>query len=102
MKRAHLALGVLDAEVSQKDYSQRLGCRPALLIPKVCVVAHGCGQPVDPESGPRRGGARRGHGSGDVVRSLMLSSSDYLDGVLGRPSLLFICASESICLRALS
>jgi hypothetical protein len=32
----------------------------------------------------------------------MLSSSDYLDGVLGRLNLLFLCASESICFRALS
>ena len=33
MKRVHLALRVLDAEVSSKDYSQRLGCRPDLLNP---------------------------------------------------------------------
>jgi hypothetical protein len=32
----------------------------------------------------------------------MLSSSDYWDGVLGRLSLLVLCASESICFRALS
>jgi len=33
MKRFHLALGVLDVETSAQDYSQRLGCRPDLLIP---------------------------------------------------------------------
>jgi hypothetical protein len=32
----------------------------------------------------------------------MLSSSDYLERVLGRLNLLFLCASESICFRALS
>jgi hypothetical protein len=32
----------------------------------------------------------------------MLSSSDYLEGVLGILNLLFLCASESICFRALS
>ena len=69
---------------------------------KVCVVAHGRGQSVDPKSGPQEGGARRGHGSGDVFRREMLSSSDYGDGVLDRLSLLVLCASESICFRALS
>jgi len=33
MKRFHLALGVSDVEASVDDYSQRLGCRPGLLIP---------------------------------------------------------------------
>jgi hypothetical protein len=32
----------------------------------------------------------------------MLSNSDQLDGILGRLSLLVLCASESICFRALS
>lgn len=33
MKRFHIALGVLDIEASARDYSQRLGCQPDLLIP---------------------------------------------------------------------
>jgi hypothetical protein len=33
LKRFHLALGVADVEASTGDYSQRLGCRPDLLIP---------------------------------------------------------------------
>jgi extradiol dioxygenase family protein len=33
MKRFHLAVGVSDVEASADDYSQRLGCRPDLLIP---------------------------------------------------------------------
>ena len=32
----------------------------------------------------------------------MVSGGDYLDGVLGRLSLLVSCASKSICFRALS
>jgi len=32
MKRFHIALGVADVEASADDYSQRLGCRPDLLI----------------------------------------------------------------------
>jgi hypothetical protein len=48
------------------------------------------------------GGARRGHGSGDVVGVAMLSSSDYLDGVLGGLSLLVLFVSKSIRFRALS
>ena len=32
MKRFHLALGVSDVESSADDSSQRLGCRPGLLI----------------------------------------------------------------------
>ena len=33
MKRFHLALDIADVESSADDYSQRLGCRPGLLIP---------------------------------------------------------------------
>jgi len=33
MKRFHIALGISDVEASADDYSQRLGCRPDLLIP---------------------------------------------------------------------
>ncbi len=33
MKRFHIALGVSDVEASARDYSQRLGCQPDLLIP---------------------------------------------------------------------
>jgi catechol 2,3-dioxygenase-like lactoylglutathione lyase family enzyme len=33
LKRFHIALGVADVEASADDYSQRLGCRPDLLIP---------------------------------------------------------------------
>ena len=69
-KRFHIALGVSDVEASADDYSQRLGCRQDLLIPgkyalwrtdavnlSIRKVAH------------KEGGACRGHGSGDVVRS---------------------------------
>ena len=33
MKRFHTVLGLSDVEASADDYSQRLGCRPDLLIP---------------------------------------------------------------------
>ncbi len=33
MKTVHIALGVLDIEASVRDYSQRLGSRPAVVIP---------------------------------------------------------------------
>ena len=57
MKRFHLALGVADVEASADDYSQRLGCRPDLLIPGKYALC--CGvrmrSTFDPERGPRRG-----------------------------------------------
>ncbi len=52
--------------------------------------------------------ARRGCGASGAggwengLEEAMLSSSDYLDRVLGGLSLLARCASKSICLRALS
>ncbi|MEO5630801.1 MAG: hypothetical protein ABIQ24_05440 [Nitrospiraceae bacterium] len=61
MKRFYAASGVADMESSDDDYSQRLGCRPDLLIPGKYAF--------DSESGHEEDGARRGHGSGDVVRS---------------------------------
>lgn len=33
MKKFHLAIGVTDIARSVEDYSHRLGCRPALVIP---------------------------------------------------------------------
>src|SRR5258708_6853223 len=33
MKRIHIALGVRNIAASVKDYSKRLGCRPAVVIP---------------------------------------------------------------------
>jgi hypothetical protein len=70
MKRVHLALGVLDAEVSPKNYSQRLGCRPDLLIPgKYALWRTDAVNLSIRKVGHEEGGVRRGHGSGDVVRS---------------------------------
>ncbi len=33
MKTIHIALGVVDVEASERDYSQRLGCKPDVVIP---------------------------------------------------------------------
>jgi hypothetical protein len=52
--------------------------------------------------GHEEGAARWGQGLGKCSEEAMLSSSDYLDRVLGGLSLLARCASKSICLRALS
>jgi len=32
MKRFHIALGVADVQASIEDYSQRLGCRPSVVV----------------------------------------------------------------------
>ncbi len=33
MKKIHIAIGVLDIKRSIEDYSQRLGCQPAVVVP---------------------------------------------------------------------
>ena len=70
MKRLHLALGVADVVASADDYLQRFGCQPDLLISgtyglwRTDAVNLSIGH-----VGHEEGGARRRHGSGDVVRS---------------------------------
>lgn len=87
---------------SAQDSLQRLGYRPDLLLPgKYALWCKGAvnlsiRELAHTESRARRGG--RAAGSGVAV----LSSSDYLDGVFGRFSLLGPCASISICFRAWS
>ena len=69
MKRVHLALGVLDAEVSPKDYSQRRGCRPDLLIPgKYALWRTDAVNLSIRKLAHKEGGSLLWHGSGDVVR----------------------------------
>ena len=91
----HIALGVVDREASADDYSQRLGCRLDLLIPGKYAFRFG-------KWATKKVGLAGGMGRAMWSGVAMLSSSDYLDGVLGRLNLLFLCASESICFRALS
>ena len=103
MKRVHLALGVLDAEVSPKDYSQRRGCRPDLLIPgKYALWRTDAVNLSIRKVGHEEGRLAGGMGRAMWLGVAMLSSSDYLDGALGRLSLLVPCASKSIRFRVLS
>jgi hypothetical protein len=70
VKRVSLALGITDVESSADDSSQRLGCRPDLLIPgKYALWRTDAVNLSIRKVGHEEGGARRGHGSGDVVRS---------------------------------
>ena len=103
MKRVHLALGVADdVEVSIDDSLQRLGCRSDLLVPGAHVLWRTDAVNLSIRRvGHEEGGARRGHGRAMWSGVAMLSNSNYLDGVLGRLNLLFLCAIESICFRAL-
>lgn len=102
-KGFHIALSVADAEASAHNYSQRLGCRPDLPISgkyalwRTDAVSLSI-RKVGHEEGGLAGGMGRAMWSGVT----MLSSSDHLDGVLCRLSLLVRFASESICFRALS
>ena len=69
LKRFHLALGVADVEASSGDYSQRLGCRPDLLIPGEYALWRTDAVNLSIwKVGHEEGGTHRGHGSGDVVR----------------------------------
>ena len=62
MKRFHLALGVSDVEASVYDYSQRLGCRPGLLIPgKYALWRTDAVNLSIRKVGHEAGGACRGH-----------------------------------------
>ena len=70
MKILHLAFGVADVESSADDYSQRLGCRPALLIlGKYALWRTDAVNLSIRKVSHEEGGALRWHGSGDVVRS---------------------------------
>ena len=69
MKRFHVALGISDVGSPAGDYSLRRGSWPDLL-------SHGTyafwrkdvvNQSIR-KAGQEEGGARRGHGSGDVIR----------------------------------
>ena len=103
MKGFHIALGVADVEASADDYLQRLGCRPDLLIPGMYALWRTDGSTCRfGKWATKRVGLAGGMGRAMWSGVAMLSSSDYLDGVLGRLNLLFLCASESICFRALS
>ena len=69
-KRFHIALGVADLESSAHDYSQRLGCRPDLLVSeKYALWRKDTVNLSIRKLAYKEGGARRGYGSGDVVRS---------------------------------
>ena len=103
MKRFHIALGVSDMEASADDYWQRLGCRPDLLIPGKDALGAWMRSTCRFGKWPtKRVGLTGGMGWAMLSGVALLSSSDYLEGVLGRFNLLFLCASESICFRALS
>jgi len=102
-KGFHIALSVADAEASAHNYLQRLGCRPGLPISG--KYALWCTDAVNLSI--RKVGHEEGRLAGGMGRAMwssvtMLSSSDHLDGVLCRLSLLVRFASESICFRALS
>jgi hypothetical protein len=90
-------------EASADDYWQRLGCRPDLLIPGKDALGAWMRSTCRFGKWPtKRAGLTGGMGWAMLSGVGMLSSSDYLEGVLGRLNLLFLCASESICFRALS
>lgn len=80
-----------------------LGCRPDLLIPgKYALWRTDAVNLSIRKVGHNRMGLAGGLGRAMWLGVEILSSSDYGDGVLGRPSLLVLRASESICFRALS
>jgi hypothetical protein len=69
MKRLHLALGLADVDSSADDHSQCLGSRPDLLIPGKDALWHTAAvNLLIWHGGHEESGARRRHGSGDVVR----------------------------------
>jgi hypothetical protein len=103
MKRLHIALDVSDVKVSART------TRNASAAGRTCssLESMRCGARMRStcRSGKwptKRVGLAGGMGLTTWSGVAMLSSSDYLDGVLGRLSLLVLCASESICFRALS
>jgi hypothetical protein len=103
VKRVSLVLGITDVESSAHDYSQRLGCRPDLPIPGKYVLWRSDAVNLSIRKvGHKRVGLAGGMGRAMWLGVEILSSSDYLDGVLGRLSLPVLRASESICFRALS
>ena len=90
-------------EASAEDHSQRLGCRPDLLIPgKYALWRTDAVNLSIREMGHEESGLARGMSRAMWSGVAVLSSSDYLDGILDRLSLLVLCVSESICFRALS
>jgi len=69
MKRFHAALGISDVGSPADDYSQRLGCRSNLLIHgKYALWRKDVVNLSIRKVSHEEGGARRGHGSGDVIR----------------------------------
>jgi hypothetical protein len=69
MKRLHLAFSVADVEASADDYLQRFGCQPDLIIPGTYALWHTDAVNLSIwHGGHEASGARRRHGSGDVVR----------------------------------
>ena len=102
-KRFHVARASRMWKASADDNSQRLGCRPDLLIPgKDALGAWIRSTCRFGKWATKRVGLTAGMGRAMWAGVAMLSSNDYLDGILGRLNLLFLCASESICFRALS
>ena len=68
-QRFHIALSAADVELSADDYSQRLGCRPDLLIPgKYALWRTDAVNLSIRKVGHEEGGVRREHGSGNMVR----------------------------------
>ena len=64
-----MTLYLAAVESSADDYSQRLGCRPDLLIPgKYALWRTDAVNLSIRKVGHEEGGVRREHGSGDVVR----------------------------------
>jgi hypothetical protein len=65
----HLALGVADVVASADDYLQRFVCQPDLLIHGTYALwrTDAVNLSIGP-GGHEESGARRRHGSGDVVR----------------------------------
>jgi hypothetical protein len=103
MKRFHLVLGVADVESSADDYTQRLGAGRACSS----LESMRCGAQMRSRCRFGKWATKRVGLAGGIGRAMwsgvaMLPSSDYLDGVLGRLSLLVSCESKSICFRAWS
>lgn len=118
MKRFHIALGVADVESPADGYSQ------ASAADRTCLPLESmrCGARTRSICRSEKWATKRVGLSGGMGRAMwsgvaILSGRDYSpspkcparergelhwDGVLGRLSLLVLCASESICFRALS
>lgn len=83
MERFHIALGVANVEASADEYLQCLGCRPDLFIlGKYALWRTDAVNLSIRKVGPEEGGARREHGSGDIV----WRGDAIQQGLLGRSS----------------